>query len=143
MYSYLLQIHSVLRWVLLVFVIITLVKAFMGWFGKKDYAANDKRVALVSLILSHIQLIFGIILFFISPITQQGLSDMGATMKDKNLRFWTVEHTSMMILGIILITIGYSRAKRLQEAVAKHKTVAIFYTIGLLLILSRIPWERI
>jgi len=68
---------------------------------------------------------------------------MGATMKDKNLRFWTVEHTSTMVLGIILITIGYSKAKRLSDAVAKHKSLAIFYGIGLLLILSRIPWDRV
>ena len=143
MYPHLLQIHSVLRWVLLVFLILTLVKAFMGWFGNKDFAANDKRIALVALILSHLQLVLGIILFFVSPIVQQGLSDMGATMKDKNLRFWTVEHTSTMIFGIILITLGYSRAKRLANGVAKHKNLAIFYGIGLILILSRIPWDRL
>ncbi len=143
MYSTLLSVHSVLRWVLLVFLVITLVKAFIGWFGKQQYGANDTRLALVSLILSHIQLLLGIALFFISPIVQRGLEDMGATMKDSNLRFWTVEHTTTMIIGIILITVGRSRAKKVAEAIGKHRNIAIFYTIGLLLILSRIPWDRL
>ena len=67
-------------------------------------------------------------------------SGMGTVMKDSLLRFSSVEHPLIMIIAVILITIGFSKHKKKETGNAKFKTIAIFYAIALILILSRIPW---
>lgn len=136
----LLHTHSLLRYILLIFILIAIIKAFSGWMGKKPYLPGDKKVALFTLISAHLQLVIGLILYFVSPTVKVGLSNMGAAMKDPSLRFWAVEHIAMMIIAIILITIGYSAAKRAASDEAKHKKIAIFFLLGLILIFIAIPW---
>jgi hypothetical protein len=108
--------------------------------GKKQYLPGDKKVALFTLIAAHLQLVVGLILYFVSPIVQTGLADMGAAMKDPGLRFWSVEHISMMLIAIILITVGFSSAKRGKDDETKHKRIAIFYLLALIVIFMAIPW---
>lgn len=112
----------------------------MGWLNKSNYSKLDNKLSLFSVIISHIQLIIGFILYFISPIVSAGLTDIGAAMKEPQLRFWTIEHISVMILAIVLITLGRSLSKRAADDIDKHKKVALFFGFGLLLILMRIPW---
>lgn len=136
MYNILLHLHSVNRWIVLIFIVLALVKAFSGWFGKKEYTPSDKKVALFALIFTHIQLLLGFGLYFISPL----VSFEEGAIKNEILRFYTVEHFSMMIIAIALITIGFSLSKRASESITKFKRVAVFYLIGLLIMLSSIPW---
>jgi hypothetical protein len=63
---------------------------------------------------------------------------MAVAMKDASLRYWTVEHLAMMIFALVLITVGHARAKKAAEAAAKHRTVAIFYGLALVVILAAI-----
>ncbi len=136
MYSGLQHAHSGLRWLVLLFLLLALVKGISGWLGNKEYTASDRRFALLALIFTHLQLLLGFGLYFMSP----KVSFHEGFMKEAIFRFYSVEHLATMILGIILITVGYSTAKRAATAVAKHKKIAIFYGIGLFLILVGIPW---
>ncbi|MGN8225935.1 cytochrome B [Gracilimonas sp. BCB1] len=136
MYNGLLHAHSGLRWIVLVLLVWALFKAISGWMGKKEYHKSDRLSALLALIFTHIQLLIGLALYFISP----KVSFESGVMESQVLRFYTVEHMSMMIIAIALITIGFSTAKRMSEAVAKHKRIAITYGIGLLIIIASIPW---
>jgi predicted permease len=129
------HLHSVNRWVVLVLLILTIITAFQGWFGKKGYTEGDRKKALFTLIFSHIQLILGLGLYFISPFVKNG-----GGMKDAVWRFYAVEHLAMMVIAIILVTVGYSLAKKKATDLAKFKTTAIYYTIALLIILAGIPW---
>lgn len=117
-------------------IILALVKAFSGWFGKKEFTASDKKSALFALIFTHIQLILGLGLYFISPL----VSFEEGAIKSEVFRFYTIEHFSMMIIAIVLITLGFSLSKRAPESITKFKRVAVFYLIGLLIMLSSIPW---
>jgi magnesium-transporting ATPase (P-type) len=135
MYSGLVHAHSGLRWVFLVVIIVTLVLALTKWLGKKPFWEEHKKWALITLITAHLQLVIGLVLYFISP----KVIFEGAAMKDIVARFFLVEHISMMIFGILLITIGYMRAKR-QLPENSAKTITIFYGIALLVILYMIPW---
>lgn len=135
-----LHVHSLLRYILLIMLLISIFKSFSGWFGKKPYLPGDKKVALFTLISAHLQLVVGLILYFISPTVKMGLADMGAAMKDPGLRFWSVEHISMMLIAIILITVGYSTVKHGKDDEAKHKRVAIFFLLALIVIFMAIPW---
>lgn len=136
MFNQILQhLHSVNRWIILVLLILTIVTAFQGWFGKKAYTEGDRKKALFTLIFTHIQFILGLILYFISPMVKNG-----GSMKDPIWRFYAVEHFLVMIIAVILITIGYAVGKRKAADIAKFKTIAIYYLIALLLILISIPW---
>jgi uncharacterized membrane protein len=130
------NIHNLLRYAILLLIIASAVKAYIGLAQKSEYTAGDKKLNLFTLIVSHLQLVIGLILYFTSETVKIAHENMG----DKALRFWAVEHISMMIIAIILITVGYSTAKRAGESSAKYKKIAIFFSIALLLILAAIPW---
>jgi hypothetical protein len=146
MYETVSFIHSWWAYLVLLVLIITVILSFVGLATKKDYGATEFRLALFTLITTHIQLLIGVVLYLVGVF--QGLSyfnayatrGMGEIMKDSTLRLYLVEHPLMMILAVILITIGYSRHKKKLTSRPKFKTLAIFYTIALIFMLSRIPY---
>lgn len=140
MYIGLLHLHSALRYVVVILLIVAIIQAFAGWFGNKTFKPADKKLSLFTLIAVHTQLLIGLILYFISPVVQAAFNDMGAAMQDTQLRFWAVEHTATNIIGIALITIGYASAKRAYQDKAKFTRIAVFYLIGFILIMTAIPW---
>lgn len=136
MYPTLLDIHSIVRFVILFAVVISILLAFTGWFGNKEYTKGNKAINLITLISAHTQLVLGLILYFVSPFASTG--NMGAAMKDPVLRYWTVEHSAMMIVAIVLITIGYSKSKKALSSTEKHRLIAIFYTLAALIVIVAI-----
>ncbi|MCF7559777.1 hypothetical protein L3X39_03940 [Sabulilitoribacter multivorans] len=142
MYDVLLKLHSYWAYLVLLVLIIAAVSAIIKTVGDKEYEANDFRKALFTLIVSHIQLLIGLVLYFVSPrLKMFSELGMGEIMKDSVNRLYLVEHPLINIIAVALITIGYSKHKKKLTSKAKLKTIAIFYTLGLLLFLSRIPWN--
>ncbi|MEC3906499.1 hypothetical protein VOI54_05685 [Tamlana sp. 2201CG12-4] len=142
MYSVVKTLHSYWAYLVLIILIIAAVNAIVKTVGDKEYEANDFRKSLFTLIVSHIQLLIGLILYVVSPRLQLFSElGMGGVMKDAVNRLYLVEHPFVNILAVALITIGYSKHKKKLTSKAKLKTIAIFYTIALLLFLSRIPWS--
>jgi len=123
--------------------VVSTVKFILGWLGKKEFMPIDKKLATFTVIVVHIQVLIGLGLYFISPLIKSAYQDIGAAMKDASVRFYLVEHMSLMIIGAVLITIGSIKSKKATESQAKFKTLALFFSIGFVLVLSRIPWERI
>jgi len=125
-------------------VLIAALNALSGFFGNREYQPKDFRISLFALIVSHIQLLIGLILYFTSPLGLSSITanGMGVVMKDSGLRLYAVEHITVMLLAIILITIGYSKHKKKLVSKPKFKTLAIFYTLALVFMLSRIPWQQ-
>ncbi len=135
------MLHSYWAYLVVALLLITVVKAIMSL--KKDFNDGDTRLPLFTLIVSHIQLILGLGWYFMSPAYKSlKVNGMGATMKDSAARLATVEHPIMMILAIVFITIGYSKHKKKTTSEAKFKTIAIWYGLALLFVLSRIPWSQ-
>ncbi len=116
---------------------IAVVNAFIGLASKKEFTTKDRKIAIFGLIGTHTQLLIGLILYFFSPL---GLNSLGQ-MSDKMLRLTSLEHPLINIIAITLITIGWSKHKKLTTSESKFKTFSVFYGLGLLLILSRIPWS--
>ncbi len=141
MYPLLLTMHNLLRWVFLVFILISLIQSYSGWFGSKPYTKIANRFKTLTVSTVHLQLVIGLILYFLSPIVAQFLGDVGGSMKDKDLRFFGMEHVIMMILAVVFVTIGSAKSKRQPTDTAKYKTIAIWFTIALLLILVAVPSE--
>ena len=141
MYSTIKTLHSYWAYLVILILIAAVINALIGLFGKKEYGAKDFRVSLFTLIVSHIQLLIGLILYFVSPKFEQW-SIMGSeVMKTAGVRLYLVEHPLINIIAIVLITIGYSKHKKKLTSISKFKTILIFYILGLVCLLSRIPWD--
>lgn len=144
MYTSVQFIHSWWAYLTLFMVLIATLNALAGFFGNKEYQPKDFRLSLFALIVTHIQFLIGLLLFFVSPSGMKSISKngMGEVMKDSNLRLYAVEHPMIMILAVVFITIGYSKHKKKLVSKPKFKVLTIFYTIALVLMLSRIPWQQ-
>lgn len=144
MYPLILQIHSILRWAVLVFGILAILRGFQGARKNAEFTDSDRKMGLFFLISAHTQLLLGLILYlFLSPTTQAAFQDFGAAMKDSSLRYFAVEHIFVNILAVILITVAYSKNKKSTDNLEKHKRAWKLYLIAILLIISRIPWDRL
>lgn len=144
MYTFFLHLHSGLRWIALALAIITVLKSLAGLFSKSGYGKLDNILAASYVGTIHLQVLVGIILYaFLSPITQAAFSDFGGAMKNAEMRFWAVEHITVMILVAVFAQIGRSKSKKKSEAGQKFKLQTIFFLISLLLMLWGIPWGRL
>lgn len=144
LYSIFLHAHSGIRWLTLLLVAIILIKSLMGLFGNASYGKTDNILAASFVGTMDLQFLIGLILyFFLSPITQTAIADFGAAMKNPGLRFFAVEHLTMMIAAIAIAHIGRSKAKKSYEAKKKFKFQVIFFGIALALMLIGIPWDRL
>ncbi|MDN3664730.1 hypothetical protein ACFFU1_00705 [Algibacter miyuki] len=141
MYNTLLTLHSYWAYLVFVILIIATLNAIIKTAGDKEYEANDFRKSLFTLIVTHIQLTIGIVLYFVSPRFQLWSELGGKVMSNSIARLYLVEHPFVNIVAVALITIGYSKHKKKLTSRAKLKTIAIFYSLGLVLLLSRIPWS--
>jgi hypothetical protein len=143
MYEILLFIHSWLRWILLLLGIIVIIRSYVGWFGNKNYLKSDNTMSVSLVVVFHIQLVIGLLLYFIfSSITQSTFQNFGLAMKDSQLRYWAVEHIFIMVLSVVIAQIGRIQIKKTHSNTNKHRNSAIYFTMALILVLSRIPWDQ-
>lgn len=137
----LINLHSYLAYVVLAMLVIAVANAVIGLAGNKMFTPErDLRISLFALILSHIQLLVGLALYFTSPNGLEAIRSLGMGGLNASARLLALEHPLINIIAIALITIGWSRHKKFLEGKPKFKSIAIFYGLGLLLLLSRIPW---
>ena len=142
MYETIQSVHSILAYAALGLLLLASFNAIFGLTSKKLFTDKDLRLSLFTLIICHIQLLVGLILYFVSP-KLQAWSDIGMkVMSDNDLRPILVEHPLTNIIALVLITIGWSKHKKEESNNGKFKKIAIFYTIGLILLLSMIPWTN-
>ena len=143
MYQIVLAIHNILRWVVLVLAIVAIVRAYLGWFGKREFTETDRRVGVYFSISIDIQLLLGLILYlFLSPITRTAFQDFSSAMAITDIRFFAAEHILMMILAAILVHVGTFLSKRATSDVSKHRRAAIWFSLAVLVVIAAIPWWR-
>lgn len=141
MYAILLSLHSIVRWLVLGSLLVALWRSYRGWLLHKHYTRLEKNIRIVTSTIAHIQLVLGIWLYFISPVVNYFIHNFKVAVHERAIRFFGMEHVTMMLTAIVLITIGSAKAKRIPADEAKFKTTAIWFTIALLIILSSIPWS--
>jgi len=142
MYSTIQFVHSIWAYLVLAILVITTINSLAKFFGKKEYGAKDMRLALFTLITMHLQLLIGLVLFFVSPNGLNAITTNGMGGLSSAARKLAVEHPTLMIIAIILVTIGYSKHKKQRLSTPKFKKLAIFYTLALLAVLAMIPWNQ-
>lgn len=134
MYSILVHSHSGIRYISLILLILLMVRGIKGLKSAK-LLPGDKRILTFTTISLHIQIIIGFVLYFISPKVVFSASTMGTDI----LRFFTMEHILMMLIGIGFVTVASVKAKS-QNSVKSYKTILIYGGLGFVIILAGIPW---
>ncbi|MDQ7948627.1 MAG: cytochrome B [Pedobacter sp.] len=131
LYQILKSAHSGWRYLVFVLLVIAFIQALVGWLGNKSYTEGTRKLNVFAMVSAHIQFLLGLVLYFLSPLTKLPASEALG-------RYWKMEHIGTMILAVVLITIGNSRSKKVTVAAAKHRSIAIFFGLGLALIIAAI-----
>ncbi|MBS1487200.1 MAG: cytochrome B [Bacteroidetes bacterium] len=134
MHSFILILHSLNRFILLVLLLFVLYRTLTGWLNKSEFSKTDDKLSLFLFISTHTQLLLGLILYFVSPLVVFS----GASMKDAVARYWLVEHFTGMLVAIVLITIARISMKKLSSGQAKHKRMFVLNAIALVFIIALI-----
>jgi hypothetical protein len=136
----LISTHNYLRWILLAVLLFVIVRSWLGFAGKKPFAKLDNATGGALVGLSHLQLLLGLILYFgISEKTKVAFADMGAAMKDATLRLYAVEHILTMIIAVAMIQVGRILSKKAGDDTRRYRIMAVFTTLALVLMISRMP----
>lgn len=142
MYTGLLHLHRTIAYAALILIFLAMIKALYGFLNKKEFTEGDRKLGLFSMIAAHLQLTFGLIMLIMSIATSR-YGEMGGIMKNADLRFMVIEHPLMMIIGVVLVTVGYIKAKKGTESRNRFKSMALFFLLGFAVILSRVPWDKL
>lgn len=142
MYTALLVLHSILRWVILLLGFVAVFKSYSGMTAGKPFSAGDRKVGLFLMIAAHTTLLVGLYLWLTGPWGLANIRNLGfgEVMKDKVYRFYAVEHLFGMLVAIVLITLGRGAAKKPISDRAKHKRTFWFVLVALVIILATVPW---
>lgn len=140
MYTGFQHLHSYLAYLLLAALLFTLIYVVIKFVSKSAFTDGVRKVALVGFIISHLQLLFGLALYVLSPLGITAFS--GEAMQDPVSRLYVLEHPLTMIIAIVLVSVGYIKAKKPGDDARRFKTVILYYTLAIILILIRIPWQQ-
>lgn len=141
MYVTTLLLHSWLRWALLLIGIWAVFRAISGVTSHRAWAPADESAGRWFTLLMDVQLLLGILLYgLLSPITTQAFANMGDAMRNPPVRFWVVEHVTLMIVAAVFVHLGRVRVRAARSDASRHKTAAIFFGLALIAVLAAIPW---
>lgn len=139
--SFLLTLHSIVRWLIVLAALASVARALGGLRGGQAWTALDKRLGIIFTSAMDTQLLIGLLLyFFYSPITLAALRDLGGAMSQPGSRFFAVDHLFAMLIAVVLAHIGWARAKKASSDSAKFRQIAIFFGLAIVLVLLSIPW---
>jgi hypothetical protein len=141
MYAYLLALHSLLRWIILLFLLIAIVRHLSGMNKKALVNNTDRRVDLILMTIAHITFLVGLYQWIRGPWGLKLIQNIGMkpVMENDTYRFFAIEHMTGMLIAIILITIGRGKVKRAVDWKA-HKKAFWLFLIALIIILASVPW---
>lgn len=141
MYSAVLLLHSWLRWLVVIGVALAFVRGLQGWGGGRRWTSTDDGMSRLATIALDLQTLLGLILYVgLSPTVAAAFTNIGASMRDAALRFFLVEHAFGMIVALALAHVGRVRVRRAPDNGNKHRYLAIFFGLALVIILGSIPW---
>lgn len=141
MSTFLLILHSWLRWLILIAAIWTIIQAISGMAARRPYKAADHKSSLFFSVFMDLQFLIGIILYFVDGWAKKWTGgQLKEVMGNSAQRFFTLEHIIMMIIALILVHIGRSVVKKTSLDQKKHSKSLIYFGVAFLLILLAIPW---
>lgn len=140
MYTVLLFLHSIVRWLVLISLLYAVYRALRGYSARKPFSGADNAARHWTATFAHIQLLVGITLYTQSPVIKYFWKNFKTAVQQKDMAFFGLAHLLLMLTAIVLLTIGSAMAKRKSTDREKFRTMLIWFSIALLLILAAIPW---
>ncbi|HSV85073.1 MAG TPA: hypothetical protein VLH85_00765 [Levilinea sp.] len=141
LYSILLPLHNILRWLILITALCAILRALAGWLGKKEWTTTDDKAGMWFVLLMDIQLLVGLVLYiFLSPMTLSAFQNFAGAMQNTDMRFFAVEHILMMVIGTALAHAGRMLSRKASGSLSKQRRAAIWFGLALLVVLVAIPW---
>jgi len=142
MYIATLHLHRSLWALALILPAVILFKAALNWSKKRGPSQFDNRMVNINVWVFRIQLLIGLILYaFLSPITQAAFADFKAAMKNAELRYFAVEHITLMIVAVVLAhLIKILPAKK--EGVKSSISQMVWALVLFIVIVIGTPWGR-
>lgn len=141
MYQILLPLHSLTRWLVLIFLIFTIFRAYQARSKKQHFSNFDNILRMITVNVVQLQFCIGIALYLLSPVVRYFLHNFSEAVHLREIRFFGMEHITMMVLAVGVITIGSGKVNKATDDQQKYKIMIIWFSIGLLLILTSIPWS--
>jgi hypothetical protein len=138
MYSILLTAHSIFRWLVLLSLIFAIFKGWRGYRSQFSFTKSDDAVRHWTATIAHVQLMLGIILYSQSSMVKYYFSTERSLSGEP--LFFGVIHIMLMLIAIVVITLGSAKAKRKIIDTEKFRTMLIWYSLALVIILIAIPW---
>lgn len=141
--TFLNTLHSYNRYLVLAAMVFVLIRAYNGWLNRKPFEKADNTASVVLLGLAHLQALIGLIQYaFTSTWTQTAFANFGAAMKDPMMRYFAVEHITGMLIAVALIQVGRSLSKKATDDVSKHRKLAIYTSIALVIIVGTLTMAK-
>ena len=141
LYTLFLTLHNITRWLVIIFAVLAIVRAFRGWIRKQEWTRLDDRAGGLFTSMLDTQVLLGLILYFLfSPATQQVFTNFGQAMANPNLRFFGLEHDFWMVVAVVIAHVGRVLSRKAQTAPVRHRAAAIGFSLAFLVILAAIPW---
>ena len=141
MYSLALILHSWWRWVVLALLLAATIRAIGGRSSGRPWTGADRRANMLAVVSLDIQMLLGLWLYlFLSPFTRDALNDFGTAMRTPSLRYWAVEHVTLMVGALVVAHVGNVLVRRASTDPSRYLRGAIFFGLALLLSLAGTPW---
>jgi len=140
MSSFILILHSLFRWLVVIAALAAAVRAFAGLSGRLTWTRLDDRLGFFYTLALDVQVLIGVLLYVFSPLIHQALADLGAAVKDGATLFFTLFHWLLVLVAVALAHIGRRRARKASGDAARFRTAALFFGLSILVLLVAIPW---
>lgn len=142
MYPYVLGIHNLARWIVLLTGVWAVLLVWRGWLGRRQWTSTEARAARVFVGALDLQFLLGVLLYAVSPLTRQGFADMGAAMSDAPVRYFLVEHPVIMIIAIAAAHLGAVQIRKATTDGERFQRASIFLGLSFAAVVGFIPWAR-
>lgn len=140
MYSLLLVLHSLTRWLVLAFLVYSIYRAWVGYTQNKAFSKADNAFRHWTATVAHIQLMIGMLLYTQSPVVKHFWTGAKTGLQNPDLTFYGLTHLILMLSAIVVLTTGSALAKRKSTDKEKHRTMLVWFSIALIIIFIAIPW---
>jgi hypothetical protein len=143
MYPFVLGLHNVLRWLVLLSAVYTLALLIPGLNGKRVWGRRERVAASSYTGFMYLQLIIGLALYIgVSPYMRGILDNFGAALKTSQTRFFAVEHVTGMLLAVLFAHLGNLLYRRRDTDQGRYRTATLLFSLSVLCVLALIPWWR-
>jgi len=143
MYPYVLGLHNIVRWIVLIAGVWSVFLVWRGWLQRRQWSDTEARATRAFLGALDLQFLLGLLLFAVfSPLTRQGFRDMGAAMSDAPVRYFLLEHPLIMLVAIASAHIAAVQVRRAATDAERFQRASILYGLSLAAVAGFIPWAR-